>query len=612
MEVVPSSEPRSELLSWLNSQLPDHIPPLRKIEQCGSGVPFVVLLPYLIPSEFQRLTQSARVKVPATHEYEMVSNLKVLQETLQKHNINRPNVLDDPTKLIKGNFQANLSLLQWFKGFADHVMMVNNNNNDNNTDILEEPVPHAGGGKGGKGGGSTAAGGGGTTRRAATPNTSASHVNGIAAKPTPRSGGALSSKQSLSNTTGGLPSRGQSISMPGTATARVPQARNSREAQILAMNTSSHNATPLTTINTNHSSPTTDSAATGGGKGKKDGTPTSVSVSGRKTQVGGSAAAAGSGAGRGAGGTPTSTPTSSSGAVALKKSGTISEQQSGAALGASAAARRTPLGTATGAARAGSVGTTKSASGAVRSKTPGSKSAAATPAVAASPASPTHEGKASTPNAGGYSIISAGTPPPPSPSVSATSRKVSSGPAESGVHTPRSAPKRTAPGPAATTTTGTARSGVVTPPHSSVARAKSAGARTRLHVNPAAGLPERGTIGGSNGGLGSGRAGTPNHSAAPTRRPAMGGIGQVERLAGTHPAPPHSSTSTFTPIVDLMDEEATEAVLAQTATERQFYYDKLRMIERLVVNVAAKDLRGSDVAAVALARSIRDVLYATN
>lgn len=68
----------------------------------------------------------------------------------------------------------------------------------------------------------------------------------------------------------------------------------------------------------------------------------------------------------------------------------------------------------------------------------------------------------------------------------------------------------------------------------------------------------------------------------------------------------------MSPSVNFADEELLEATLECTAAERQFYYDKLRMIERLVVNVAAKDLRGADVAAVALARSIRDVLYATN
>lgn len=121
MEIVSSTEARTELLNWLNAQLPDNVSPIRKVEDCGRGVPYVALLPYLFPSEAGRLASSSRVKLQAAHEFEAASNLKVLQDVLQKHNIGRPPSLEDPHKLIKGNFQANLALLQWFKGFVDAV-----------------------------------------------------------------------------------------------------------------------------------------------------------------------------------------------------------------------------------------------------------------------------------------------------------------------------------------------------------------------------------------------------------------------------------------------------------------------------------------------------------
>lgn len=121
MNIASSTEARSELLSWLNDQLPESVPPIRRVEECGRGVPYVVLLPYLIPSESSRLASSSRVKTQAAHDFEAASNFMVLQDVLQKHNISRPPALEDHNKLIKGNFQANLSLLQWFKGFADAV-----------------------------------------------------------------------------------------------------------------------------------------------------------------------------------------------------------------------------------------------------------------------------------------------------------------------------------------------------------------------------------------------------------------------------------------------------------------------------------------------------------
>lgn len=150
------------------------------------------------------------------------------------------------------------------------------------------------------------------------------------------------------------------------------------------------------------------------------------------------------------------------------------------------------------------------------------------------------------------------------------------------------------------------------------------GAEDGFHSRGGMGQVERLTGAPHIGGSSSSGAVAPHHHQQPQpyMDPAAGGMSA--HLSSSHSRPhggpgahhPHhqqgGSSSAAVPAVDFGDEEATEAVLERTALERQFYYDKLRMIERLVVNVAAKDLRGADVAAVALARSIRDVLYATN
>lgn len=120
--ITPSTQSRSELLEWLNSALPveapngKKVPIFNKVEQCGSGVPYVLLLPVMLPVSHPPLL-SSKVKVPAAHDFEAVSNLKMMQDALHRNGIVQPAVLvSEAQKLIKGNFQANLQLLQWFRG----------------------------------------------------------------------------------------------------------------------------------------------------------------------------------------------------------------------------------------------------------------------------------------------------------------------------------------------------------------------------------------------------------------------------------------------------------------------------------------------------------------
>ncbi|CBH14048.1 hypothetical protein, conserved [Trypanosoma brucei gambiense DAL972] len=127
VNIVPSRGTRTELLAWLNDLMPHvtasgyEVPRLCKVEHCGNGVPYVLLLPQMLP--FVHPALIARAKVPARHDFEAVSNLKLMADALQKNGIPPPEVLvDDVDKLIKGAFQANLQLLQWFRGLGDVLM----------------------------------------------------------------------------------------------------------------------------------------------------------------------------------------------------------------------------------------------------------------------------------------------------------------------------------------------------------------------------------------------------------------------------------------------------------------------------------------------------------
>jgi hypothetical protein len=122
LAIIPATESWSELLEWVNSSMPveapnhNKTPAMRKVEECGHGVPYVLMLPSMLPIIHTPLLTS-RVKVPAKTDYEAVANLKIMQDALRRNGIVVPDVLaNDQQKLIGRNFQANLQLLQWFRG----------------------------------------------------------------------------------------------------------------------------------------------------------------------------------------------------------------------------------------------------------------------------------------------------------------------------------------------------------------------------------------------------------------------------------------------------------------------------------------------------------------
>ncbi|ORE23343.1 hypothetical protein BCV71DRAFT_46311 [Rhizopus microsporus] len=57
-----------------------------------------------------------KVKFETKHEYEYVSNYKILQHTFDKHKIDKIIPVD---KLLKCKFQDNLEFMQWMKRFWD-------------------------------------------------------------------------------------------------------------------------------------------------------------------------------------------------------------------------------------------------------------------------------------------------------------------------------------------------------------------------------------------------------------------------------------------------------------------------------------------------------------
>ncbi|EKF36244.1 hypothetical protein MOQ_002290 [Trypanosoma cruzi marinkellei] len=125
LQVVSSKESRTELLAWLNELIQRNaasgghsLPRLHKVEQCGNCVPYVVLLPSLLPTAYPPLMTKA--KTNAKHEFDAVVNLKLFTDALQKNGIPRPILLtEESDKIIKGAYQANLQLLQWFRGLYD-------------------------------------------------------------------------------------------------------------------------------------------------------------------------------------------------------------------------------------------------------------------------------------------------------------------------------------------------------------------------------------------------------------------------------------------------------------------------------------------------------------
>ncbi|CAO0801760.1 unnamed protein product [Mucor circinelloides] len=101
-------ESRTELLAWINDLLQLNY---TKVEQAGTGAAYCQIM----DSVFNDVHMT-KVKFDTKHEYEYVSNFKVLQHTFDKHKIDKIIPVD---KLMKCKFQDNLEFMQWVKRFWD-------------------------------------------------------------------------------------------------------------------------------------------------------------------------------------------------------------------------------------------------------------------------------------------------------------------------------------------------------------------------------------------------------------------------------------------------------------------------------------------------------------
>ncbi|KAF7422252.1 hypothetical protein PC9H_010408 [Pleurotus ostreatus] len=99
---------RNELLAWINDLLQINY---TKVEQCGSGAAYCQVL----DSIYGDLPMN-RVKFNAKHEYEFLTNFKVMQNVFKAKKIDKPIPVE---RLVKCKMQDNLEFLQWVKRFWD-------------------------------------------------------------------------------------------------------------------------------------------------------------------------------------------------------------------------------------------------------------------------------------------------------------------------------------------------------------------------------------------------------------------------------------------------------------------------------------------------------------
>ncbi|KAG9227823.1 hypothetical protein CCMSSC00406_0008645 [Pleurotus cornucopiae] len=116
---------RNELLAWINDLLQINY---TKVEQCGSGAAYWHKLKdfFFLPTRRPRTTTTRdstgdlpmnRVKFNAKHEYEFLTNFKVMQNVFKAKKIDKARLIRK--RLVKCKMQDNLEFLQWVKRFWD-------------------------------------------------------------------------------------------------------------------------------------------------------------------------------------------------------------------------------------------------------------------------------------------------------------------------------------------------------------------------------------------------------------------------------------------------------------------------------------------------------------
>jgi microtubule-associated protein, RP/EB family len=100
---------RGELIQWLNTNFKTNI---SRIEELASGAVYCKIFDKCMPGKLQM----SKVNWNAKHDYEFISNFKVLQQGFLKSGVKKNIEIE---KLVKGKCQDNLEMLQWMKKFFD-------------------------------------------------------------------------------------------------------------------------------------------------------------------------------------------------------------------------------------------------------------------------------------------------------------------------------------------------------------------------------------------------------------------------------------------------------------------------------------------------------------
>jgi RP/EB family microtubule-associated protein len=100
---------RSELINWVNETLQLNV---AKVEQCCTGAIYAQIIDAIHPGK----VPMSKLKWAAKTEPDYIHNFKVLQQALNSLNVTRA---VDVQKLVRGKYQDNLEMLQWFHCYYD-------------------------------------------------------------------------------------------------------------------------------------------------------------------------------------------------------------------------------------------------------------------------------------------------------------------------------------------------------------------------------------------------------------------------------------------------------------------------------------------------------------
>eukprot|EP01083_Nonionella_stella_P179463 637265_1 len=102
---------KRELIEWVNNTLQLCI---KKVEDCAGGAVYAQLVDYTLGK-----IPMSKLDFGAKYEHDYVKNYKILQESFEKHQIQKVIPVD---RLIKARYQDNLEFLQWMYQWSQRVL----------------------------------------------------------------------------------------------------------------------------------------------------------------------------------------------------------------------------------------------------------------------------------------------------------------------------------------------------------------------------------------------------------------------------------------------------------------------------------------------------------